>query len=60
MYYESQYFDELLKLGIPYMMFNRKHKNGGNFVEIDNYQAGYLGAQYLVSKDHTDIHFFSG
>lgn len=60
MYYESQYFDELLKLGIPYIMFNRKHKSGGNFVEIDNHQAGYLGAKYLVSKGHKDIHFFSG
>src|SRR5699024_3747005 len=38
MYYESAYFDELLKLGIPYMMFNRKHTKGGNFVELDNEQ----------------------
>lgn len=60
MYYESQYFDELLKLGIPYIMFNRRHKNGGNFVEIDNHQAGYLGAEYLISKGHKGIHFFSG
>lgn len=60
MYYESQYFDELLKLDVPYIMFNRKHKNGGNFVEIDNHQAGYIGAKYLVGKGHKDIHFFSG
>lgn len=60
MYYESQYFDELLKLGIPYIMFNRRHKNGGNFVEIDNHQGGYLGAEYLISKGHKGIHFFSG
>lgn len=60
MYYDSQYFGELQRLGIPYMMFNRRHKNGGNFVEIDNYEAGYIGAQYLVSKGHKDIHFFSG
>lgn len=60
MFYDSQYFDELQRLGIPYMMFNRRHKNGGNFVEIDNYEAGYIGTQYLVSKGHKDIHFFSG
>ena len=60
MYYESQYFDDLLKLGVPYIMFNRRHKNGGNFVEIDNREAGYIGTHYLVSKGHSDIHFFSG
>lgn len=60
MYYESKHFDELRKLKIPYMMFNRKHIEGGNFVEIDNEQAGYIGAKYLVSKGHQHIHFFSG
>lgn len=60
MYYESEYLKELKKLGIPYMMFNRKHIDGGNFVEIDNYQAGYIGGEYLISKGHKNIHFFSG
>lgn len=60
MYYESDYLDEIEKLGVPYMMFNRKHISGGNYVEIDNYQAGYMGGKYLVSKGHNNIHFFSG
>lgn len=60
MLFESEYFDELENLNIPYMMFNRKHVKGGNYVEIDNYEAGYLGAEYLISKGHKDIHFFSG
>lgn len=60
MLYESEYFDELLKLNIPYIMFNRKHTMGGNYVELDNYQAGYIGAEYLIAKDHKNIHIFSG
>src|SRR5699024_707898 len=60
MYYDSQYFEDLLRLNVPYIMFNRRHKNGGNFVEIDNYQAGYIGTEYLVSKGHSNIYFFSG
>lgn len=60
MYYESEYFNELLKLNIPYVMFNRKHLKGGNYVEIDNYQAGYIGTEHLIKKGHKNIHFFSG
>lgn len=60
MFFESKYFNELVKLNIPYVMFNRKHIKGGNYVEIDNWQAGYLGAEHLISKGHEDIHFFSG
>lgn len=60
MFFESEYFNELVKLNIPYVMFNRKHVKGGNYVEIDNWQAGYLGAEHLINKGHKNIHFFSG
>lgn len=60
MYYESPHFDELTRLGIPYMMFNRKHEKGGNFVELDNHQAGIMAGDYLFEKGHTDIHWLGG
>ncbi|GAK09860.1 LacI-family transcriptional regulator [Geomicrobium sp. JCM 19038] len=35
-------FKELEHSKIPFVMFNRRHQTGGNFVEIDNEQAGCL------------------
>lgn len=60
MYYESPYFIELKNLGIPYIMFNRKHKDGGNYVELNNIEAGRMACNYLIQKGHTDIQWFGG
>lgn len=60
MYYNSPHFEELKNLGVPYMMFNRKHQTGGNFVELDNYQAGKMAGDYLISKGHSRIHWVGG
>src|SRR5699024_3211540 len=60
MYYNSHHFKDLINLRIPYIMFNRKHENGGNFVELNNYQAGEMAGDYLISKGHSDIHWFGG
>ena len=60
MYFSSPHFDDLINLGVPYIMFNRKHEKGGNFVELDNYQAGKMAADYLLEKGHTNIHWFGG
>ncbi|WP_020007925.1 LacI family DNA-binding transcriptional regulator [Salinicoccus albus] len=60
MYCNSLHFDELKNLGVPYIMFNRKHRNGGNFVELDNYQAGWLAGDYFISKGHSNIHWMGG
>lgn len=60
MYYESEHIERLFQINVPYIMFNRKHIKGGNFVEINNKEAGFKGVKYLTSKGHKDIHFFSG
>lgn len=60
MYFESPYFKELTNLNIPYIMFNRKHKDGGNYVELDNFSAGQIACDYLIENGHKDIHWFGG
>jgi LacI family transcriptional regulator len=51
---------ELEQSGIPFVMFNRKHRAGGNFVEIDNYQATKMATDHLVSLGHTRIGYIGG
>lgn len=60
MYFDSPYFNDLVNLGVPYIMFNRKHEKGGNFVELNNYQAGEMATDHLIEKGHSDIHWFGG
>lgn len=60
MYYDSPHFKELERLGVPYIMFNRKHSNGGNFVELDNFQAGKKAGNHFISKGHRNIHWIGG
>ncbi|GBF12563.1 LacI family DNA-binding transcriptional regulator [Tepidibacillus sp. HK-1] len=51
---------ELEQLGIPFVMFNRRHRQGGNFVEIDNYKAATIATQHLVSHGHKKIAYIGG
>ncbi|MGV2875880.1 LacI family DNA-binding transcriptional regulator [Macrococcus capreoli] len=60
MYYDSEYLSELEKLDIPYIMYNRRHRLGGNFVELDNFQAGQIATKYLIDKGHKDILWLGG
>jgi len=53
-------FDELKKSGKPFVMFNRRHETGGHFVELDNHQAGVIGAEHLVSLGHKAIAWIGG
>ncbi|MDQ0163166.1 LacI family DNA-binding transcriptional regulator [Bacillus alveayuensis] len=58
--YEDPIYEELEKLNIPFVMFNRKHKKGGNFVEINNFQAGKFAAKHLVELGHQHIAWIGG
>lgn len=58
--YHDDVYNELVKQNIPFIMFNRKHKNAGNFVEMDNVQAGKIGAQHLLNYNHYNIAWISG
>ncbi|SES94521.1 LacI family transcriptional regulator [Salinibacillus kushneri] len=58
--YEDPVYKELQKLDIPFMMFNRKHREKGNYVEMDNFQAGRLATQHLINLNHKNIVWLGG
>jgi len=53
-------FGRLEKMDIPFITYNRKHKNDRHFVEIDNFEAGYLSAKHLIELGHTNIAWVGG
>jgi len=58
--YDDPLFNKLEKLNIPFITFNRKHKENRSFVEIDNVKAGYLAAEHILSLGHKDICWIGG
>ncbi|WP_181347708.1 LacI family DNA-binding transcriptional regulator [Thalassobacillus sp. CUG 92003] len=58
--YEDPIFSELQSLDIPFMMFNRKHKKPGNFVEMDNIEAGRKATRHLLELNHRHIAWIGG
>jgi len=59
-FYNDEIYDELTSLNIPFIMFNRKHEKEGNYVEIDNEKAGYIGTECLLQHQHRDIIWIGG
>ncbi|GGF28941.1 transcriptional regulator [Halobacillus andaensis] len=53
--YDDPIFPELQKQNIPFIMFNRKHREPGNYVEMDNVQAGRIATEHLMNLNHTNI-----
>lgn len=53
-------FEKLSRMDIPFITYNRKHKNNDYFVEIDNFKAGYLSAQHVIEQGHTAIAWVGG
>ena len=53
--YNDPIFPELKKQNIPFIMFNRKHKEPGNYVEMDNIQAGRIATEHLIELNHQNI-----
>lgn len=54
------FYDELIQRNIPFIMFNRRHVNLGNFVEMNNYKAGYIATEYIIQHNHSDIIWIGG
>lgn len=51
----------LTSLDLPVLLVNRIMPNyKGSLVVIDNFQAGYIAARYLINLGHQRIGFFSG
>ncbi|MFJ8066622.1 LacI family DNA-binding transcriptional regulator [Psychrobacillus sp. NPDC096426] len=53
-------FDKLSRMDIPFITYNRKHKKNEYFVEINNYEAGYLSAKHMIEQGHTAIAWVGG
>jgi len=60
MLYTDPLFFKLEKLGIPFIMFNRKHQENRHFVEINNVEAGYIATNHILSLGHRDICWIGG
>lgn len=58
--YEDPIYEQLTQLDIPFIMFNRKHRQAGNYVEMDNVQAGRLATEHLIDLNHKDIVWMGG
>jgi DNA-binding LacI/PurR family transcriptional regulator len=52
--------EELGKSGIPYMLFNRRPRSGGNYVVLDNYLAGEIITRHILDLGHARIAYISG
>ncbi|TFB14208.1 LacI family transcriptional regulator [Filobacillus milosensis] len=53
-------YDDLKNLNIPFVMFNRKHNEPGNFFEMDNLLAGQQATEHLLDLNHKDIVWIGG
>ncbi|TDF93293.1 LacI family DNA-binding transcriptional regulator [Paenibacillus piri] len=57
---DDPHFTQLEQLGIPYMLFNRRHRSACNYVAMDNEAAGGLLTRHLLDMGHRDIAYLSG
>lgn len=53
-------FEKLERMDIPFITYNRKHKQNKHFVEIDNYEAGYLSVKHMIEQGHQEIAWVGG
>ncbi|GAX89264.1 LacI family DNA-binding transcriptional regulator [Effusibacillus lacus] len=53
-------FEEIKRSQIPYMMFNRRPRDGGNYVVLDNLLAGEIITRHLLDLGHQRIAYISG
>ncbi|QQK75360.1 LacI family DNA-binding transcriptional regulator [Salicibibacter cibarius] len=53
-------YHDLVDAQVPFVMFNRRHQAGGNYVEIDNKKAGELATNHLLKLGHTKIAWIGG
>ena len=53
-------FEKLERMDIPFITYNRKHKQNKHFVEIDNYKAGYLSVKHIIEQGHQEIAWVGG
>ena len=52
--------NKLNRSGIPCIRFNRNPQSSNQFVEMDNLEAGFLAAMYLLNGKHKQIAWVGG
>lgn len=57
---EDPFYHRIVKSGIPFIFFNRKHESNNYFVEMDNEKAGELATSHLLELDHQNIAWVGG
>lgn len=57
---EDPFFNKLIKMDVPFITFNRKHKSGQYFVEMDNEVSGDLATTHMIESGHEDICWIGG
>lgn len=50
----------LNKNHIPYVLMGQTENKNVNWVDLDNYRAGYTGGEYLINKGYKNICFMLG
>jgi len=53
-------FAAIEKSGVPYVLFNRRPRNGGSYVVMDNELAAAMLTQHLLDMGHRSIAYISG
>ena len=57
---EDPFYTKIVKSGIPFVLFNRKHGSNEYFVEMDNEQAGEIATRHLLELGHKNISWVGG
>ncbi|BES66006.1 LacI family DNA-binding transcriptional regulator [Gottschalkiaceae bacterium SANA] len=51
----------LIEKQIPFVVVGKdKHNSESSYVNLDNYRAGYMGAEHLIQQGYKKIRFFLG
>lgn len=58
--WEDPVIYRLQKLKFPFISFNRRHRFVGNYVEIDNFEAGRVAVRHLLDNGHRNILWVGG
>lgn len=58
--YDDLIINQLQYLDLPFVSYNRRHKEKLNYVEFDNFEAGEIGCQLLFDKQCAEILWVGG
>ncbi|UNM96913.1 LacI family transcriptional regulator [Ignatzschineria rhizosphaerae] len=59
-FYDDPIIEHLERLDIPFVTFNRRHRQKLNYVEFDNYSAAKQACHFLYEKQYDSIFWVGG